>query len=173
MVKKLRSLWDEHPWLSFAAILLFATVASAGLKNRHLHQFPAPAFAQKLSVTLIEDTTASKDRAWRRQWPYDIVFEGMDVLVRQMTGTITQATLVLYNNDQIVLRTAVDLYGGALASAGTIYHIGPEQLASLDPTWLSGEDMSCGIFIAGTNTPTLTDITTALTVRSKLGTEAQ
>lgn len=179
MRKLISRLWRDD-FAYFVAIMLCASLALAGIRNRHIHQFPPPAFVQEVDVRTFESVTSTKDPGWFLWLKRDVVFQGMQVVVRAMSGTITQATLMLYANGVPQLKTALDLYSTGLASAGTVLYVNPDQLKAWSPApgyWpgesggAAGYTIVGSIFLAGTNTPTLTDVTVEMLYRPTVGGE--
>lgn len=166
----------RHVRLPFLAALLVAGAAYAGLKNMHLHQFPAPDFARQQKCVLLEGPyTASVANAFTFKALHDMWIERVSASARAMSGTITQFTIPLYDADnQIALRslsTAIDMYDAALASAGR------EQVAVLPDAYRplllkANHQWSVSVLIDGSNSPSASDITFCMDYHAPVGQEA-
>lgn len=157
--------------LTAAIILTAAAGAVAGIRNSHVHQFPPPDFAYVEKVIPITGAyTASAPKVVQIKTTADWWIEAIEAVSRTMSGTITQFTIDLYNNDNICIAHAIDLYGTGLAYAGTFTTA--EQIRKLKPLFIkSGHTFRVDLELDGSDTPTVNDITLKVLYRTPVGQE--
>jgi hypothetical protein len=153
-----------------AAAIGSAAAVYAGWTDKHLHTHHPPDLSRKYYLIHQDSITASLDSLFRFKAPHDMVVEYVSAVVRNMTGTITQATIELYDADLRVLHHAVDLYDAALTSAGEF-----QEGVFMDPARplfvKSGNVFRGSVFLDGTGTPTLNDLCVEIVYRAPGGEE--
>lgn len=169
--------------LNGLAVGLILTVglglAIAGIKDVSIQQFPAPALAARTIAINVASVGATSSRdAISFPVPEPWIVEQINGSARTLAGTITTFTMDVKRTaggvTASVLRTALDMYGTGLASAGTRYTAvlqgdgGPSARPVLFNT---GDIVTINYAMVGTNTPLANDVTFEMHYRPTVGAE--
>lgn len=157
--------------LAALALVLSAGLVYAGIKDRHVNQFPVAAdFSHKpLILFMGGSTTADRAPAMLVKFHEASVISGIRASVGTMSGVITGFTAdVLKNGTMSCLRSAIDLYSTGLASVKTVHE---GTLLNEPCVFAAGDTVQVNLVIGGSDTPTGSDIVVQLDRRPFVGEE--